>query len=98
MIDDALRAVVGEAVTAAVAPLAAEIGRLREALGERERRWITRKEAAAALGCSVDSIDRRVAAGELQTQRIGKRGLRVRLPISPEASDIARLATEARRG
>ena len=97
VLDDVLRAVVADAVGAAVAPLAIEIAQLRRQLDERlPQRWVTRTEAAEALNCSVDTVDRQVVAGALQAQRIGKRGVRVRLPSRPEAGEVGRLAREAR--
>jgi excisionase family DNA binding protein len=97
VIDAAFRTLVNDAVADAVRPLAVEVARLRDAIAEKEQPWVSRREAATRLGCSVDTVDRQISAGTLQVQRIGARGVRVRLPATPEASAIAALAAEARR-
>lgn len=101
MIDDHLRALVEDAVSAAVRPLAERIADLRRQLDERlPSRAVTRAEAAEALGVSVDTIDRRIRDGELRVLRLG-RSVRIDAssirPTSPEAGAIAQLAAEARR-
>ncbi|MFZ2626023.1 MAG: helix-turn-helix domain-containing protein [Propionibacterium sp.] len=42
------------------------------------RAWLSRREAADLLGFSVDSIDRRIAAGLLPAYRSGPKTIRVR--------------------
>ena len=97
MIEDAIKAAISDALQDAVAPLAAEIASLRRALDARvPEPWVSRAEAARVRGCSVDTIDREISAGVLQVQRIGTRGVRVRLPARPEADEVTRLAREAR--
>lgn len=99
MLEDAFRMMLDDAVRTAVAPLTAEIAQLRRTLDARlPERWLSRAEAAEALGCSVDTVDRQIAAGMLPSRKIGSRGVRVRLPISPEADEIAILARKARTG
>jgi len=89
MIDEAFRAV--------LAPLADEVRALREEIGQLRRAldarlpepWLTRQEAAEALGCSVATIDRQIAVGLLQARRIGKRGIRVRILAHSDESVAA---------
>ncbi|HYF73450.1 MAG TPA: helix-turn-helix domain-containing protein [Nocardioides sp.] len=39
---------------------------------ERTAEWVTREEAARRLKCSVDTIDRHVAAGRLKRYTFGR--------------------------
>ena len=97
MLEAALATLVREAVVAAVAPLASEIADLRLALDARlPERWLTRTEAADALHCSVDTIDRQIASGVIRSQKIGRRGVRIRLALPSGDDEIERLAREAR--
>lgn len=42
------------------------------------RVWLSRRQAGELVGLSLDSIDRRIAAGELPAYRSGPRTIRVR--------------------
>jgi len=95
MFDEAFREVINDAVTAALEPVLAELSNLRRLVDARlPDRWLTRAEAAETWRCSVDTVDRRIAAGEIEVHRIG-RAVRVRLPV-PDPDKVARLAREAR--
>lgn len=98
MIEAAIQAAVADAVKAQLPILldAMRVAVRRELDARLPTRLVTRDEAAEARHCSVDTIDRDIASGLLQVERIGRRGVRVRLPVSPEASEIAQLAREAR--
>jgi hypothetical protein len=72
-------------------------------LAEIEKRWpqpdswLTRRELAAQLQVSVDTLDRRIAGGDatIEVQKIG-RAVRCRLRPRVSETQIARLAAEAR--
>ena len=98
MIDAAFRTLVTLAVAEAIQPLVRELAGLRAALSTQQSdRWLTRAEAARILGCSTDTIDRRVKDGSIDVRRLGTRTVRVRLPFQPSAEEIAAMATKARR-
>jgi excisionase family DNA binding protein len=40
----------------------------------------TRKEAAVLLACSVDNVDRLIADGELETVRISRQRVGIKMP------------------
>jgi excisionase family DNA binding protein len=71
-----LEARVAAAVGRAVAPLVAELARLR---AERDETPVTMREAARRLGVSLRTVERRVAAGEIESVQTG-RARRVVLP------------------
>ena len=98
MIDAAFRAALADALAPVAAELRAqrgELARLRDALALG--RWVDRSEASDALGVSVATIDRMLRDGQLRSQRVGKRGVRVLLEAPPTDAEISRMATEARR-
>ncbi len=73
------------------------VAAVRAAVAEQERPWLSRADAARRLGCSVDTIDRSIRACEIEVQRIGSRGIRVRLPAAPASEiEVAALARAAR--
>lgn len=96
MIEEAIEA----AVARHVAPLEARIAELVRLVGDRlpEAPWLTRRQAAEQLGVAVDTIDRRIRAGDssLETRRVG-RSVRVRIARSVQPEEVERLAREARR-
>lgn len=96
MIDEILRELVGTAVREAVRPLERELRDLRAAVSAGPARWLSRREAAEALGISTDTIDRQVRDGTLQVRRAGRA---IRVLVAPPATDyeIAALAAETRR-
>lgn len=71
-----LEARIAAGVGRAVAPLLEELARLR---AERAAEPVTMREAAKRRGVSLRTIERQVAAGELQVRRTG-RAVRVILP------------------
>jgi hypothetical protein len=83
-------------VTEAVAPLRAEVARLRSLL---EDETVSLEEAARKRGCSVRSLQRQVKAGDLPAVKGGPsgRGLRVRLADVLPANDTG-LAHRGRGG
>jgi hypothetical protein len=98
-----------EAVARHVAPLEARIAELVRIVNERlPARWLTRREAAEQLDCSVDKIDRMIKAGDpaIEVQQLGetcvdsrgrvRRTVRIRLVQPTSAVEIAKLAREAR--
>ncbi|HVV50498.1 MAG TPA: hypothetical protein VHO06_12610 [Polyangia bacterium] len=94
---------IAEAVERALA--AAEKRIVDAVVAEMARRWPepdgwhTRAELAEQLDVSVDTVDRRIAAGDstIEVQKIG-RAVRCRLRPRPTEAEIARLAAEARAG
>jgi len=96
MIDQALRELVRDAVREAQMPLVQRLASLESALAASSARWVSRADAAERLGCSPDTIDRLIAAGELPSRRIGRA---VRVLVAPPVTDdqIAALAAGARR-
>jgi hypothetical protein len=98
MIDAALRCLFHEELAplrAEMAAVRAELQRVREALGAG--RWVSRREAAEALGLSVDSIDRRCGDGSLRSRRLG-RAVRILIEPTTNENQIAELARAARGG
>jgi len=95
MLDEALRVLVAGAVADAVAPLEREMRALHAAVRAGASRWVSRREAAEALGVSPDTIDRRLRDGSLRVQRMG-RTVRVLLEPPPTEDKIGELAREAR--
>ena len=98
MIDQAIRDALApllDPIRTELAGVRDELRRMRAAIGAG--RWVSRREAAEALGISVDSVDRRIADKGLRARRIGRA---VRVLLEPLATDqeIAALAAEARRG
>jgi excisionase family DNA binding protein len=95
MIDEAIRLALAPLLDPIAAELRAqrhEIQRLREALGTG--RWVSRREAAAALGVSLDSIDRRISDRSLRSRKLG-RTVRVLLDLPVTDDEVAQLAAEA---
>lgn len=95
MIDDALRSLISETVTAAVAPLVEEVRQLRAAVASSAAKWVSRREAAEILKVSVDTVDRMIERRDLQVRRAG-RTVRVLLQAPATDIEIARIASEAR--
>jgi len=86
------------AIRADLATMAAELRDLRRELAaQAAERWLTRGEAAAALGCSTDTIDRQLRSGALRSRRLGPRCVRVCIPMPTPTGEVAVLATKARR-
>ncbi len=66
--DEALAALVRAAVREAVAPLEAELAKMR---AEHSAEGVTEHEAARRLGVSVRTVQRRVMDGSLQAVKVG---------------------------
>lgn len=96
MIEELLRELVGAAVREALRPLEREVRDLRATVATNSARWLSRREAAEALGISTDTIDRQVRDGTLQVRRTGRA---IRVLVAPPATDeeIAALARTVRR-
>lgn len=75
-LEEQIAAAVEGAVARAVAPLTAEIARLREL---EEDRGITKAEAAKRLGVSVRTVEREIKAGRIQAMKVGGS---TRVPLS----------------
>lgn len=93
----AMSQMVGQAFSAALAPLAAELRALRALVAPPEHRWGSRREAADFYGASRDTIDRRVKDGTLRSRRLGRKVL-VEMEGGADDIKIAALARTARRG
>ncbi len=52
--------------------LEAKLDELRAMLEQPAPEWLTITEAAARLGCSADTIRRRIKSGELEARGAGK--------------------------
>jgi len=84
VIDETIRAIVREAIAEAHAPLLDEIRQLRAVVAASGAKWVSRRDAAEALGVSLDSIDRRCADRSLQSRKVGRS---VRVMLEPLATD-----------
>ena len=73
-------------------PTAAALLTLAEALTQPEKAALTAKEAAKAIGVSVDAIYDLCKSGKLRHQRLGPRTIRIR----PE--DLANLKEDTAQG
>lgn len=89
----------------ALAPLAAEVrglradvAAMRAELAAQASRWVSRAEAAQALGVSLDTLDKRIASGD-GTLRVRRLGRAVRVLVLPPPTDveIAQLAAAVAR-
>lgn len=91
--EDTIGAIVEAAVARAVAPLAAEVARLRQ---EAEKP-LSIEQAAARLGISERTVRRRVKDGSLPATRVGARVLVQVGAVLPSSDQVVSIAHRARR-
>jgi excisionase family DNA binding protein len=95
MLEAALRDLIASAVSEATAPLVREVRELRAVVAAKSSKWVSRADAAEALGVSTDTISRRCADGSLRSRKLG-RSVRVLLESPATEDQISVLAAEAR--
>jgi hypothetical protein len=81
---------------ARLARLEAQLARVLVLLERRaeEERWVSRATAARVLNRSVDSIDRDIRSGLLQSRRVG-RAIRILLASPPTETEVDQAAVRA---
>lgn len=94
---------IAEAVTAAIAPLRADVQRLTVEVAQLRAalpaQVVTIREAAERLGLSLSTVRRHIESGALPVVRWGKRGVRVDLAAAtraPTEDDVAKAAQRVR--